>query len=906
MKKENKKIILLGVILFLILLIPLNIKAKTKNLITFPEKSIDTITSIYSNDEFAYYTYSDKIYRLNVVTKDIETIYTFSKDEKLINYDYYLKDNILYLLLHSNGSLFIGIDLQSKKEVYRHSFSFSTAHGISFLFDSEQNLYIENNNAIEIYDKTGKLIDSVAQDQSNMIILSSLNNDEHLLIVNIVTYSPYKFWSAYFVLDDSHHFTKDVGTIIGNGTFENLTYFNKSNYAIDQHGYIWILDASDLDKPKIGYSYKRMDVEYNTSDVIINETNTSAYLANQRDSYIYEMNPENNFSLVGKYSLDDTDINIQKIYKRGNKLYVLYTKVNGYYDDIYLVVFDDNEETKSKNIVINTHKSLTYTKDEVLKKYNDSKYTYDYSKSIFSSEPKYKSPYYEGVLKDEVKNDVLRQLNYYRWQAGLNSISLNTAKMQRSQKGALLDTVINTLTHYPYKPDDMNEDFYNEAYYGVNTKYEAGDTYSGNVSYGDSVNDMIKGFVDDEYNLFPDVGHRLSMLDPYAISTSFGYTPIQGKKTGYGAVSIYYDTSSNHGNNEPFYAWPSPGYMPTEAISAGDTMFWSIQLMDDYSFSADASLTLTYKGKDYKPTVSVSGKELIYRLPSDLYKLIARSNNQFVVDEPIKFKFTGITKGIDNVTIEYSTTFIQAQNIPIESADVWVSSNPDVLSGFGLNEYTTFEKGDKKYFFITTKPSNATVSSYQLTSSDESILKIDNESRTIQALKTGTVSITIKEKQTGYTKVIKNIKVICTATGIKLNTSSLFLPVNRKEKLIVSLVPEDSTDYPYFTWSSNNKNVADVDSQGNVTAKSKGTAVITVSWGGFSAKCNVAVGDFLKGDLNRNNSIELEDVMAALLIVTGKKQANSTDIEIGDFDNNKIISTTDAFQILNIFVNGKK
>ena len=144
MKKENKKIILLGVILFLILLIPLNIKAKTKNLITFPEKSIDTITSIYSNDEFAYYTYSDKIYRLNVVTKDIETIYTFSKDEKLINYDYYLKDNILYLLLHSNGSLFIGIDLQSKKEVYRHSFSFSTAHGISFLFDSEQNLYIEN------------------------------------------------------------------------------------------------------------------------------------------------------------------------------------------------------------------------------------------------------------------------------------------------------------------------------------------------------------------------------------------------------------------------------------------------------------------------------------------------------------------------------------------------------------------------------------------------------------------------------------------------------------------------------------------------------------------------------------------------------------------------------------------
>ena len=328
--------------------------------------------------------------------------------------------------------------------------------------------------------------------------------------------------------------------------------------------------------------------------------------------------------------------------------------------------------------------------------------------------------------------------------------------------------------------------------------------------------------------------------------------------------------------------------------------------MDDYSFNADASLTLTYKGKDYKPTVSVSGKELIYRLPSDLYKLITRSNNQFVVDEPIKFKFTGITKGIDNVTIEYSTTFIQAQNIPIESADVWVSSNPDVLSGFGLNEYTTFEKGDKKYFFITTKPSNATVSSYQLTSSDESILKIDNNSRTIQALKTGTVSITIKEKQTGYTKVINNVKVICTATGIKLNTSSLFLPVNRKEKLIVSLVPEDSTDYPYFTWSSNNKNVADVDSQGNVTAKSKGTAVITVSWGGFSAKCNVVVGDFLKGDLNRNNSIELEDVMAALLIVTGKKQANSTDIEIGDFDNNKIISTTDAFQILNIFVNGKK
>src|SRR5699024_1117799 len=134
--------------------------------------------------------------------------------------------------------------------------------------------------------------------------------------------------------------------------------------------------------------------------------------------------------------------------------------------------------------------------------------TFDYdNNSLYETEPVLTTPYYEGSLKNEVQNDTLKQINFYRWLSSLNSVTINTDKMARSQKGALLLDVIDTLTHYPSQPVDMDDAFYEEAYDGVNAGYSLGDTYSGNVSYGTRIDQSIKKFIEDRNNVEAGVGH---------------------------------------------------------------------------------------------------------------------------------------------------------------------------------------------------------------------------------------------------------------------------------------------------------------------------------------------------------------------------------------------------------------
>ena len=58
-------------------------------------------------------------------------------------------------------------------------------------------------------------------------------------------------------------------------------------------------------------------------------------------------------------------------------------------------------------------------------------------------------------------------------------------------------------------------------------------------------------------------------------------------------------------------------------------------------------------------------------------------------------------------------------------------------------------------------------------------------------------------------------------------------------RLTVQVLPENATNQT-VNWSSSNTAVASV-YNGTVTAKAPGTAIITVSCGGFSASCTINV-----------------------------------------------------------------
>ena len=80
------------------------------------------------------------------------------------------------------------------------------------------------------------------------------------------------------------------------------------------------------------------------------------------------------------------------------------------------------------------------------------------------------------------------------------------------------------------------------------------------------------------------------------------------------------------------------------------------------------------------------------------------------------------------------------------------------------------------------------------------------------------------------------------ATGIKLDTMQLSMKPSETGKLIAEVLPADASDKT-ITWESSDSTVATVDSNGLVTARSSGTAIITATAAGCncSASCVVTV-----------------------------------------------------------------
>ena len=98
---------------------------------------------------------------------------------------------------------------------------------------------------------------------------------------------------------------------------------------------------------------------------------------------------------------------------------------------------------------------------------------------------------------------------------------------------------------------------------------------------------------------------------------------------------------------------------------------------------------------------------------------------------------------------------------------------------------------------------------------------------------TGNAQITAKYKQTG--------NAVVSVSVITLNTTTLNIRVGQTSTLSATVTPSNAT-YKTIIWDSSNRGIADVDSNGKVTAVSEGTATITASTvEDISAVCTVTV-----------------------------------------------------------------
>ena len=395
------------------------------------------------------------------------------------------------------------------------------------------------------------------------------------------------------------------------------------------------------------------------------------------------------------------------------------------------------------------HITSLHTKEEIETKYNAT-VNPNYPTSEYEVEPSAEYPYVVGSLKQSVRTNVIRRINYYRWLSGLNDIGENTVKNERNQKGAILLSSNGILSHTPQKPDEMDEDFFNEGYAACFYGNVPGDRYSGNVAYDNFHNfpDIIDLYIADIYNgdiSGGAVGHRLSILDPFATQVSMG------KCGDYSTLSVYYEENANSYNSvssvkldtQPYYSYPTAGYFPRQFFCTNE--YWSILIPNTYSFKkSKIKVTIEYDGIIYAvPTIQeLSFYAIDFKLPDTLINQLGGEyatmpEGQFIVRAE-GFKAPGNTY----LNLEYTVDFYDA-NIPL--TDIF----------FEKQEYT-IEQGDSEEIVLFYSPAVADVGTTEINWSieDERIATID-ENGIVTAKRPGSTNINVTIQ--GITRTCKLI-----------------------------------------------------------------------------------------------------------------------------------------------------
>ena len=121
-------------------------------------------------------------------------------------------------------------------------------------------------------------------------------------------------------------------------------------------------------------------------------------------------------------------------------------------------------------------------------------------------------------------------------------------------------------------------------------------------------------------------------------------------------------------------------------------------------------------------------------------------------------------------------------------------------------------------------PSDANASELIWTSSNPGVASVDNG--LIVAISPGTTTITVSNGDGVESSCVVDVSSSAvTVENISIIPSSVSLKVNGATQLTVEFYPGNATNKT-ITWSSSNRSVATVDSNGLVTAKGTGNAII--------------------------------------------------------------------------------
>lgn len=226
----------------------------------------------------------------------------------------------------------------------------------------------------------------------------------------------------------------------------------------------------------------------------------------------------------------------------------------------------------------------------------------DYSATLYAKNGSGKAPYKESTLTTNTKENALKLSNYYRWLAGLSTLSSSSSEVwSNAAKGAVL-LHASDFSHSSSRPKDMSEAFYRAAAEGTSSSSIAMNHYKNQYKIIDTIRLWMN---DNDYMV---TGHRNNFLTRNATKIAYGFFG------NYVCQTVEYTGDPNPlgtavKNNEAAYAWPAAGDFPAEELSKAAN--WTVNLNTDKLNLSTTGLKVTITdlatGKSEYRTSSADG-----------------------------------------------------------------------------------------------------------------------------------------------------------------------------------------------------------------------------------------------------------------------------------------------------------
>ncbi len=205
----------------------------------------------------------------------------------------------------------------------------------------------------------------------------------------------------------------------------------------------------------------------------------------------------------------------------------------------------------------------------------------------------------------------------------------------------------------------------------------------------------------------------------------------------------------------------------------------------------------------------------------------------------------------------------------------------------------TVKEGGVKAITATVVPANATDSKVLWVSSNKAVATVDADG-VVRGIKPGKVTVTAVSNNNSEITAACTVTVVRPVTGMTLNKASVTMNVGNTTTITPIFTPEDAGTKT-AKWTSSNYDVADVSSNGVVTAKAPGYATITAKStdGGFTATCSVLVIQPVTGVKLSASTLNLEVDEKATLKAT-VLPSNASDPSVTWSSSDKTVATVSS------------